>query len=475
MTAAVADLLGDVAEDEQQETAPILVERAVELARSGQLTTAATIAEPLIERADLHPPVRTALARTAILALSADARVAELDRLVAGLDRALFPPVFHQRVAFTQQYVRVLSGDVSARRAAAAADLPPAVTPATGTLPLVMKSIAAMLATDGERAVELAEAAADGYRRLSDAAPHELASVDVWPTRWRPFTDGRADARRHLADWRRRTTASGQAWVEPYHQSNAAMLALAFGEIDHAAADFDGALSAAGQSRQGWTSSIVAARSRIDVVRDDLDAADDRLQRFRATNRPSWLGLGDIDLAVSELAVARGETSSAHERSWSAAIDDDNRLWMILGGLDIVRVARRLGADPRKIVHHLAGMTAPPALRHVPMFAVAMSTDDTEAAVAAVDRCRATFSVVDAARLLGVRGKRARPATGWASLTATEARVVALLAEGKNGPEIGRQLYISPRTVQTHVTHAMRKLGLTNRVELATAYADHVR
>ena len=76
---------------------------------------------------------------------------------------------------------------------------------------------------------------------------------------------------------------------------------------------------------------------------------------------------------------------------------------------------------------------------------------------------------------LGVRGKRARPATGWASLTATEARVVALVAEGKNGPEIGRQLCISPRTVQTRVTHAMRKLGLTNRVELATAYAEHVR
>ena len=432
--------------------------------------------------------------------------------------------MFHQRVAFTQQYVRVLSGDVSARRAAAAADLPPAVTPATGTLPLVMKSIAAMLATDGERAVELAEAAADGYRRLSDAAPHELASVDVWPTRWRHFTDGRADARRHLADWRRRTTASGQAWVEPYHQSNAAMIALAFGEIDHAAADFDGALSAAGQSRQGWTSSIVAARSRIDVVRDDLDAADDRLQRFRATNRLSWLGLGDIDLAVSELAVARGETSHAHERSWSAAIDDDNRLWT-----DSRRPRHRprrppARRDPTPIIHHLAGMTAPPALRHVPMFAVAMSTDDTEATVAAVNRCRATFSVVDAVRLLGdaallaaahdtalagmlanqatvelddldafgdvrvlhgelrrrgvrlgVRGKRARPAFGWALLTATEARVVALVAEGKNGPEIGRQLYISPRTVQTHVTHAMRRLGLTNRVELATAYADHVR
>ncbi len=225
-----------------------------------------------------------------------------------------------------------------------------------------------------------------------------------------------------------------------------------------------------------------------------------------------------------ELAVARGETSTAHERSWAAAIADDNRLWMLLGGLDIARVARRLGADPSPIVHHLAGMTAPPALRHVPLFAAAMSTDDVDAVVAAVDRCRATFSVVDAARLLGdaavlaaahdtvlartlanratvelndlgafgevrvlhgelrtrgvrlgVRGKRARPATGWASLTPTEARVVALVAEGKNGPEIGRQLYISPRTVQTHVTHAMRKLGLTNRVELATAYAEQVR
>ncbi len=55
----------------------------------------------------------------------------------------------------------------------------------------------------------------------------------------------------------------------------------------------------------------------------------------------------------------------------------------------------------------------------------------------------------------------------WESLTVSERRVVLLAAEGLTNPEIGRQLYISPRTVSTHLKHAFVKLGVTSRVELA--------
>lgn len=71
---------------------------------------------------------------------------------------------------------------------------------------------------------------------------------------------------------------------------------------------------------------------------------------------------------------------------------------------------------------------------------------------------------------LGVRGRRSRPASGWASLTPTEDRIVAMVADGATGPEIARALYVSPRTVQTHVSHALAKLGLSSRLELAAAY-----
>ena len=64
------------------------------------------------------------------------------------------------------------------------------------------------------------------------------------------------------------------------------------------------------------------------------------------------------------------------------------------------------------------------------------------------------------------RGERKRPTSGWGSLTPTERDVVALVREGLGNKEIGARLFVSPRTVQTHLTHVYAKLGLTSRVQL---------
>jgi len=64
------------------------------------------------------------------------------------------------------------------------------------------------------------------------------------------------------------------------------------------------------------------------------------------------------------------------------------------------------------------------------------------------------------------RGERKRPATGWDSLTPMELDVVRLVAEGLGNKDIGARLFISPRTVQSHLTHVYAKLGLSSRVQL---------
>ncbi|WP_231388143.1 LuxR C-terminal-related transcriptional regulator [Mycobacterium sp. 360MFTsu5.1] len=69
------------------------------------------------------------------------------------------------------------------------------------------------------------------------------------------------------------------------------------------------------------------------------------------------------------------------------------------------------------------------------------------------------------------RGERKRPAHGWASLTPTELDVVRLVNEGLSNKDIGARLFVSPRTVQTHLTHVYNKLGLTSRVQLAQELA----
>ena len=65
------------------------------------------------------------------------------------------------------------------------------------------------------------------------------------------------------------------------------------------------------------------------------------------------------------------------------------------------------------------------------------------------------------------RGERKRPASGWASLTPTELDVVRLVGEGLANKDIAARLFVSPRTVESHLTHAYTKLGLSSRVQLA--------
>jgi DNA-binding CsgD family transcriptional regulator len=52
-------------------------------------------------------------------------------------------------------------------------------------------------------------------------------------------------------------------------------------------------------------------------------------------------------------------------------------------------------------------------------------------------------------------------------LTRTVRKVAALVGQGLTNPEIGARMFVSPRTVETHLSHVYRKLGIRSRVELA--------
>ena len=55
-------------------------------------------------------------------------------------------------------------------------------------------------------------------------------------------------------------------------------------------------------------------------------------------------------------------------------------------------------------------------------------------------------------------------------LTQREVEVLRLVSAGKSNPEIGEELFISPRTVTTHVSNILNKINAANRAE-ATGYA----
>ena len=72
----------------------------------------------------------------------------------------------------------------------------------------------------------------------------------------------------------------------------------------------------------------------------------------------------------------------------------------------------------------------------------------------------------------GVRGSRQRPSKGWESLTPTELKVANLVARGLSNPDIGVELYLSRRTVQTHVSHILAKLLAHSRGEIMRIAAE---
>jgi DNA-binding NarL/FixJ family response regulator len=77
-----------------------------------------------------------------------------------------------------------------------------------------------------------------------------------------------------------------------------------------------------------------------------------------------------------------------------------------------------------------------------------------------------------------LQGAGARPRrtalSGVAALTPSEHRVAALAADGHTNREIAERLYVTQRTVETHLTHAFQKLDITSRAELGAVIGDAV-
>ena len=107
---------------------------------------------------------------------------------------------------------------------------------------------------------------------------------------------------------------------------------------------------------------------------------------------------------------------------------------------------------------------------------VAEARKALEAAIALYAELDAGWSIARAeARLRpfgvrrGVHGPRKRPKFGWDALTDTERKVTRHVVEGLSNPQIATQMFLSRRTVQSHVSSILTKLNVSSRLELAVA------
>jgi DNA-binding CsgD family transcriptional regulator len=188
---------------------------------------------------------------------------------------------------------------------------------------------------------------------------------------------------------------------------------------------------------------LIEAATRSGNLEDAVDA----LKRLSETTRAGGSDWGLGIEARSRALVSEGE---AAERLYREAIDRLGRTRMrvelarahLLYGESLRRQRRRLDAREQLRTAH-------------EMF-TAMGIE------AFADR---------AARELLATGEKARKRTVDTSdvLTPQEAQIARLARDGLSNPEIGAQLFISPRTVQYHLHKVFTKLGISSRIELETA------
>ena len=72
----------------------------------------------------------------------------------------------------------------------------------------------------------------------------------------------------------------------------------------------------------------------------------------------------------------------------------------------------------------------------------------------------------------GPHGVHNRATVGWDALTPSERTIAGLVAHGRSNPDIATELYLSRRTVETHVARILAKLQMHSRIEVVRAAAE---
>ncbi len=129
----------------------------------------------------------------------------------------------------------------------------------------------------------------------------------------------------------------------------------------------------------------------------------------------------------------------------------------------------------RRSVHAFEEMGAPfeTARSSARLCAVLRATGRTDEAASLRDAARVVARrlgagpLLDELAALGATPAPPRDGRPGSALTAREVEILALVAEGRSNSEIGRQLFISAKTVSVHVSNILAKLGAAGRTEAA--------
>jgi DNA-binding CsgD family transcriptional regulator len=191
-----------------------------------------------------------------------------------------------------------------------------------------------------------------------------------------------------------------------------------------------------------WRSPQARALHRLGRTDEALAVARENLDAARRYGAPSTVGR-----ALRELGELRGEDGLGELEEAVALLD---------GTPARLELAKALAALGRVLRHARRPSEAREPLRR---------------ALELADACGAAGLAEDVRTELYAAGARPRTAalSGTGALTASERRVAALAADGASNRDIAQTLFVTPKTIEVHLSNAYRKLGIRSRRELAGA------
>lgn len=231
-------------------------------------------------------------------------------------------------------------------------------------------------------------------------------------------------------------------------------LRMAQGKAKEALEDFleAGRLQAAYRFRNlpvlPWRSGGAVAHAALGQHDEAQQLGEEEMAQARTFGVPWALGI-----ALRSLAVARGGDEGLELLREAVTVLEPS-----MARLEHARALTDLGAALRRM-HH-------PVDARLPL------RDGLDLA----ERCGARLLAQRAAAELGAAGAkpRRRRLTGPTSLTACEHRIANMAMQGMTNPQIAQTLFVTPRTVEMHLTNAYRKLEITSRAQLSQALASEV-
>jgi ATP/maltotriose-dependent transcriptional regulator MalT len=199
------------------------------------------------------------------------------------------------------------------------------------------------------------------------------------------------------------------------------------------------------------------------------------LQLDRRREAAGAVALAELTAAASGLPLANAWADHA---AAAMALHDGNAKHAVERALASARTAHDVGAPIEEAVSRtLAGRALARANERDRAVA------ELQHAAAALDACGALRYRDQAERELGILGhrthRRTRPGNadgnGIETLTARELEVAQLVVDRRTNPEIAAHLYLSNKTVESHLRNIFRKMNVSSRVELARTVERAVR